>query len=188
MDPTQPDSSSAPSEAATETVPAATDQSAGVPQQVGHPLAEQTGSDATEGDGTSGGDSSGIGDEGKAPPSELDPGKVTVTAFAAYAVMWLFLIIALFVHNPPDLSKLGVSGLVTTVLGIIVTPQNSKHDTWWWTLAGLTGAGIVTSGVLALFDSGGFPSAAPVLAAFVGAFSGLLTDGSKLRLPASGRS
>ncbi|MBV6702280.1 hypothetical protein KV557_35135 [Kitasatospora aureofaciens] len=108
---------------------------------------------------------------------DIREGLVTGLAMGGLALLFVFLSVELSNSSPPDLSKLGLSGIVSLVIAVLANPQGKAQKRCWWVLLVATGTGAIASAALTGFA--GHPAAAPTLSVFAAAFLGLLVDGEK---------
>lgn len=110
---------------------------------------------------------------------KVPEGVVTGLGIGGVLVLIGFLSFELSADKPLDLGKVGLSGVVGLVAGALTNPQGGKQLALWWCLLVTTGLGTIASAWLAMADSTNYPAATPAIAAFAGAFFGLLVDGQK---------
>ncbi|MEE1785602.1 hypothetical protein PUR71_22240 [Streptomyces sp. SP17BM10] len=103
---------------------------------------------------------------------------VTGFAMTGLTLITVFLACELPRHHPPDLGQLGLSGIVSLIMGTLANPQGDGQGWYWKVLLAVTFVGAIVSAVLTGFS--GRPAAAPAMSMFAAAFFGLLVDGEKL--------
>ncbi|MFE2412947.1 hypothetical protein ACFXDE_31875 [Kitasatospora sp. NPDC059408] len=116
---------------------------------------------------------------------DLPEGWVSGFAMAALALIIGFLSYELSQDTTPNLGQLGLSGIVSLIIGTLANPQGKGQRFCWWALLGCTFLGAVTGALMTgLTDRS---AAAPALSIFAAAFFGLLVDGEKLSVGTPGK-
>ncbi|MEV7028163.1 hypothetical protein [Kitasatospora sp. NPDC093558] len=104
---------------------------------------------------------------------------IAAIGMGGLVLLIVFLGYELWNDNPPDLDKLGLSGIVGLIVGVLVNPQGKCQKRLWYALLIGTGLGAITSAVLLIGFCSDYHAAALVMGVFAAAFFGLLVDGEK---------